>query len=592
MSLTTGRAGLIIREKLESNASDTPNSVRKVQKKIADLPVADLGQSASEVFRLLFDLNQSHFSAKERLQLLEATRPICNELVTSLSETYIHSPLNHAPKLRSAAELVHALASEQVFGYNAVIEELLSDSWLTEKYQKSLLPAACANSLHGQGLIQLQRYQLYKTVGSKLWHQQNLLFALAQKYDLFDLKLKGASTDLHSIEHQLKKNIALSTCNPFQMKHGMVNESYQIVDKLASTIDIEPSVTKSCLYAYSIDKDIGPQLTDSIDSESNDWLGINLNDALNSVINNSIESQEGFLNLFKRTTELEITDALKTHLTENWKAVKSRNFIRVRSNDSTKVAIGMAASHHFLIEQGGEELRDRFFGQKKSQSIFQSSGSLSLVEEDSSQHSFVWQKESSLGFINSNQKKPDAFKSIYKPRNLEKIREEKQNKPFTDFKTKSKYEWTKGTIKDVSPAGFCLAFEKTPSNYAESNELVTIQNYKDGKMQYSLGLIRWNRWRNDDNFLVGVELLSPQATPVRTTLDWDYAKPVYHHNGLLLPQMTNIGVDASIILPPMSYRSGQTVAIMTPEQEYKIELTKRVLQTANFIQFQYQPKPN
>lgn len=592
MALIVGKTGLTIRDKLESNTSDTPSSVRKIQKKIADLPVADLGQSASEIFRLLFDLNQSHFSAKERLQLLEATRPICNELITSLSETYIHSPLNHAPKLRSASELVHALASEQVFGYNAVIDDIMSDSSLTDKYQKTLLPAACANSLHGQGLIQLQRYQLYKTVGSKLWHQQNILFSIAKKYDLFESKLKGASADLLSVEHQLKKNIALSTCNPFQMKHGMVNESYQILDKLAPAINIEQSVNKNCLYAYSIDKDIGPQPADSIDSDANDWLGIDLKEALHSVINNSIESQDGFLNLFKRATELEVTEELKAHLTENWKAVKSRNFIRVNSEDITNVAIGMAASHHFLVENVGDELRDRFFGKAKTKSMFQSSSGLSLNEEDNSQHSFVWQRENTFGSMNNNQKKPDAFESIYEPRSLEKIREEKQNKPFKDFKTKSKYEWAKGIIKDVSPAGFCLAFENTPSHYVESNELVTIQNYKDGKMQYNLGLIRWNRWHNDVNFLVGVELLSPQATPIRATLDWDYAKPVYHHNGLLLPEVTNIGVEASIILPPMGYRSGQTVAIMTPEQEYKIELGKRVLQTANFIQFQYHPKPD
>lgn len=91
-------------------------------------------------------------------------------------------------------------------------------------------------------------------------------------------------------------------------------------------------------------------------------------------------------------------------------------------------------------------------------------------------------------------------------------------------------------------------------------------------------------------FLIGVELISPEAMPVRATLDWDYAKPAYHHNGLLLPEMPNAGIDSSLILPPLGYRSGQTVAIMTPEEEYKVELTRKVIETDNFIQFHYRQK--
>ncbi|WP_251359226.1 hypothetical protein [Kangiella sp. TOML190] len=589
MALTEGKLGLTIRVKSGTGVSEIPNTPRKIQSWIRELPVIDLGESASSVFHLLYDLNQSQFSPKERLQLLEATRETCDELVGALSETYIHSPLNYAPKLRSASELVHALASEQVFGYNAVIEDIMLDAELVDKYRHSLLPAACANSLKGQGLIQLQRYQLYKTVGSKVWEQQNAIYQAAKQQDFFEHKLKGDTADLHSVKHQLLKNISLSTCNPFQMKHGEVNESYQILDQLAPLIQLQPKIDALCLYAYSVQKNIAPQPSDAIDSDDDDWIGINLTEAVNAIENNAIENRDGFLSLFKRSTRLEITDSLKLHLLSHWKSVKSRNFIRVNTDDSTQAAIGMAASHHFLVERAGSEVRERFFGKKKPKPVFESSG-LSLSSEDDSQHAFVWRRENHFGAEANKQKADDAFQSIYKPRSYEEIKEQKQDKPFKEFKSRPAYEWVKGLIKDVSPAGFCLAFEQSPSQHVESNELVTIQNYRDGEIQYNLGLIRWNRWHDNDTFLIGVELISPQATPVRATLDWDYAKPAYHHNGLLLPEMPNIGVDASIILPPMGYRSGQTVAIMTPEQEYKVELTKRVLQTSNFLQFHYQPK--
>lgn len=588
MALTEGKLGLAIRAQQETVVHDIPDSTRKIQRWLTNLPIIDLGESASMVFRLLYDLNQSPFEPKERLQLLEALRETCDQLISSLSETYIHSPLNYAPKLKSASELVHAIATEQVFGYNAVIEGIAVDSESLRKHSKTLFPAACANSLKCQGLVQLQRYQLYKTVGSKVWQQQNIIYAQCKQLDVFELPLRKESGHLHSVALQFKRNIALSTCNPFQMKHGEVNECYQALEFITPLIELSPKVNTETLYAYSTSLGIAPQPSDAIDSDTGDWLGINLQQAVDAIENNAIENGQGFLGLFRKNTELELTDSLKIHLLDHWKTVKSRNFIRVNTDDSTEAAIGMAASHHFLLERLGEEIRERFFGKPKEKPMFETSGLSIQVEEDDSQHSFVWRQENTFG---GNQPKTnDAFESIYKPRDYEQRREDKLSKPFKEMKTKRGYEWVSGLIKDVSPAGFCLAFAEAPSNHVESNELVTVQNYKNGEIQYNLGLIRWNRWHNDETFLIGVELISPQATPVRATLDWDYAKPAYHHNGLLLPEMPNVGIDSSIILPPMGYRSGQTVAIMTPGQEYKIELTKRILQTANFLQFQYQPK--
>ncbi len=590
MALAEGPLGLTVRVKLDVNVEEIPDSARKIQRWLKELPVVDLGESATLVFRLLYDLNQSSFTPRERLQLLEELNEISDQLISSLSETYIHSPLNHAPNLKSASDLVHALATEQIFGYNAVIEDLVADPDRLAKQTKTVFVSACANALKCQGLIQLQRYQLYKTVASKVWQQQNIIYAKALELGVLEQKVKNESSDLQSINHQFKRNITLSTCNPFQMKHGEVNECYQSLNLLSPLIEVTPKVNSLTLYAYSTSLNIAPQPSDAIDSENDNWLGIDLNQAVDAVENNAIENGQGFLGLFRKNTNLELTESLKIHLIEHWKTVKSRNFIRVNTDDVTQAAIGMAASHHFLVERLGEEVRERFFGKPKEKPMFETSGLSIKVEEDDSQHSFVWKQENTFGSHSNTPRANDAFDSIYKPRDYEQRREASQDKPFKPLKTRNAYEWVPSLIKDVSPAGFCLAFEKSPSNHVESNELVTVQNYKNGEIQYNLGLIRWNRWHNQESFLIGVELISPQATPVRATLDWDYAKPAYHHNGLLLPEMPNVGVDSSIVLPPMGYRSGQTVAIMTPDQEYKIELTKRILQTSNFIQFQYQPK--
>ncbi len=555
------------------------------------LPVADMGETASKIFHYLYDLNQSSLAPKTRLQILEAIKPSCLNILNALATVYIHSPLKYSQKLQSASELVHAIASETVFGFNTVIEDICDDPAAIEKYQKTILPAACANSLQFQGFIQLQRYQLYKTVGSKLWVQQNIIYKLAQKYDLLEHKLRKDSASLGTIKKQLLINLMLPVSNPYQLKHGEINEVYNSLDALAELADLQPEGTQGCLFAFLPDNDIAPQPVNAVEQESLTVVGINLQQPVKALERNLKSNSEGFFSRFKKTPpQLELDVDLSEHLITHWSKTLNRNFIRMNSQASTEVCIGLAASHHFLVEKLGKKVHERFFGQKKNKTMELEPEVLQLdQDEGDSQHSFVWKTRSSGMGLSSEQQK-DAFASIYKPISKEDQQHIKEDKPFKNIKTRARYQWTSGSVRDASPAGFCLAFDKAPSSYAEANELITVKNLKDRQEQYSLGMIRWNRWHKDSLFLIGIEIISPEPTPVRATLDWDYAKPAYHHNGLLLPEMPNVGIDATIILPPLGYRSGQTVAIMTPDDEFKLELNKKVIETDNFIQFQFRQK--
>ncbi|PXF63786.1 hypothetical protein [Kangiella spongicola] len=594
MALTKGQLGLTVRVKNDVMVADIPATVKTAKQWMENLPVADIGETASKIFHYLYDLNQSPLPPKTRLQILEALKPSCLNTLNSLATVYIHSPLKYSQKLQSASELVHAIASETIFGFNTIIEDLQADVTALEKYKTTILPAACANSLQFQGFIQLQRYQLYKTVGAKLWVQQNIIYKLAEKHGLLEHKLKKDSAPLGTIKKQLLINLILPVSNPYQLKHGEINDIYNEIEDLADLAELQPEDTEGCLFAYLPDSDIPPQPINSIEHKGQRVVGINLKgptEALERHLNN--ESGGFFSRFTKKATSFELDQELTEHLITHWSKQLNRNFIRMNSQASTEVCVGLAASHHFLVEKLGSEVHQRFFGQNKRKPLSIESDSLQLEQEDDSQHSFVWKSRSSSSNLSLNmghEKTQDAFASIYKPLSKEDKKHQKEDKPFKEIKAKPRYQWTSGMVRDVSPAGFCLGFEKAPSTYAEANELITIKNVKGTEEQYNLGMIRWNRWHKNSVFLIGAEIIAPEATPVRATLDWDYAKPAYHHNGLYLPDMPNVGVDATIILPPLGYRSGQTVAIMTPSDEFKIELNKKIIETDNFIQFQFSRK--
>ena len=127
MALTKGTLGLTVRVKNSSMIADIPSSVKAAKQWLEELPAADMGETASKIFHYLYDLNQSPVSPKIRLQILEAIKNSCLNTLNSLATVYIHSPLKYSQKLQSASELVHAISSEVVFGFNTVIEDLYDD---------------------------------------------------------------------------------------------------------------------------------------------------------------------------------------------------------------------------------------------------------------------------------------------------------------------------------------------------------------------------------------------------------------------------------------------------------------------------------
>lgn len=291
MALTQGQLGLTVRVRNDSMVADIPASVKAAEHWLENLPIADMGETASKIFHYLYDLNQSPLAPKERLQILEAVVPTCETLIDSLSEIYVHSPLKYSQKLQSASELVHALASELVFGFNAVIEDINLNPQLLEKYNKTILPAACANALHYLGEIQLQRYQLYKSVGGKIWRQQNIIFKLASANDFLEHRLKKSSMPLVSVKKQLLINLTLSICNPYQMKHGEASAVYESLKVLANSIELVPGTNSNTLFAYLPETEIPPQPANAIENESQQKFGIDLTQAIAMLENSMMEKE-------------------------------------------------------------------------------------------------------------------------------------------------------------------------------------------------------------------------------------------------------------------------------------------------------------
>jgi hypothetical protein len=91
----------------------------------------------------------------------------------------------------------------------------------------------------------------------------------------------------------------------------------------------------------------------------------------------------------------------------------------------------------------------------------------------------------------------------------------------------------------------------------------------------------------DQTTLLGVELLSPRATP--------FAARVQHKTGdqgelmraLLLPEIKLVGQPNTLVTPRVGFKERQKVTLMRAGEERFIQLFKKVSSTAAYSQFEF-----
>jgi hypothetical protein len=94
---------------------------------------------------------------------------------------------------------------------------------------------------------------------------------------------------------------------------------------------------------------------------------------------------------------------------------------------------------------------------------------------------------------------------------------------------------------------------------------------------------------------LGIELLAPKAESGAAQLLQKTGKNGDYMRSLLLPGIKAIAQPATLILPSMPFRTGNKIDLLHVDSNGRYQLTKRIISTNSFSQFQFRSagiKPN
>ncbi len=137
-----------------------------------------------------------------------------------------------------------------------------------------------------------------------------------------------------------------------------------------------------------------------------------------------------------------------------------------------------------------------------------------------------------------------------------------------------------------SAGGYCINWHGAGAPQIKVGEILGVQS-ASGQNQFAIGITRWMKNGPKQHLQIGVQVIAPNslAIQVRPAGKSDYNK--IQQGGLLLPELKAAGQPATLVIPTLPFKVGNTLWIDDSVGHQMVRLTRLLESTGAFSQFQF-----
>lgn len=583
--MRTGQLGLSVRERGAARQTQVPLNVRAVSSWLDALPIANIGESARQVYQFLVDINGAPLEVSERLKIMQALTKVVSHITDALRKHYIGQSVSLNEKQRKIAALAQAMQSEMAIGYKTVVEDMLGEGH--QRYNAQVLVPALYYAIHYLSLVLLRCYQLYSQQPARLWKELHALYHFAEQNGLHRQTAISDYNEL-TVESAYLRIVLTACANPYQLRQREIEQLFDAAATLASEALLQPYRAGKDLFFLDLDSDIGPQSSALTQQTPGPHCRSVQLDAVLARVQDDLRSTSGLMLGVAKNPVQQLGATLLRHLVRAYGNMASRSFSRTPANGTIRIAIGLSASH-YLLSGETQPKTDNAYGHD-SHDLNTLEGSLrhaTLVDDDR-QHTRIL----------PGVKKPaggptDPWEKLYRVKEgwdaSHKQADVSTTAPrnFTENAAVS-YEFQIAAMINISPGGYCLGLRGNVPAQTQTGEIVGLTEQDEhGNLHWNIGTIRWMKRIPDGALHIGIQLIAPNARPVLTQVRNSQAATSNYQRGLLLPALKGIGQPATLITAPMPYAVKQKVRIKDGDKVYDVQLTKQAAASASYRQFHF-----
>jgi hypothetical protein len=526
---------------------------------IANLPKANIGETARQLYQGLIEINQLDIAPEKRLAILEKIRPEVHYVCSALSKYYLGQSIVLEDKPRKVANLSQSLQNHLANGYKIVVAH---ERQVRSRDHGAIIGLAIQRAMRGLCGPLLRAFQLYCPVADGVWVELHQLYQLARKRDLHlqpiqdNESLEGKPL---SVEQCYLIALLMGSARPNQMRQSAMGRLFAVLEDWSRLASLVSPEDPKALFIINPTMDCPPRYRSLIRDE-------NLSESLGLSTDRLVGAIKEYMLNGESQIALRVPDGLGVemlqHLSQSWGDLAERTFNRVPGRGSLKISIGMSATHFRIAQSSFAKF-------------------ISADEHDMNPFSDSAQRARQEGWSGAF----DGGTSVdWEPHGVEQIHYNELGDNSSD-EGEEHYPIHALPIVNHSPGGFCLTWPKEVPKQLQAGELLGVQEESD--QDWSLAVVRWIRQVRGGGTQMGVELIAPHCTPCAIKLIRKTEQPSQYLRGLILPEVTAIDRPATIITPRMPFSVNSKVMILQGNRENRAHLTDRIAASGSFSQFEY-----
>ncbi|MBI2790982.1 MAG: hypothetical protein HYX61_03400 [Gammaproteobacteria bacterium] len=530
-----GRTGLVLPKQTGNISKKREISSNAIEQWRKHLSMTDIASSAKALYVTLQDCHQVSLPYQERFDILSTLRPTLSYIFQALQKFYdTQEVLNE--NQRAIADLVNALNFEMINGYKLVIEDVCAQFFCNQ----NILIGSLQNALAYCSKIIFYSYEQHRPTPEGIWLELHHLFEFARKRGLEHKSLKNFlawQARYKTLADMYKQCLLFSIANPNHLRRAQITQLFYALEVWAPLLSLkETDKSGSCLYIVDINQDSPPRYVGLYHEAPTYCYYLNLesvNDHLVKLLSMHGASNDDKLAKYFNAAELALPYAHIESILNSWRSLRARSFERKRAQGQIKVCLGISACHWYLSQEKG------------------------------------------LPIVASEETFPD----------LEQIDINvlPESSSHEDVGTQ-KFPVTACEIIDQSPKGFCLKWTQEIPSHLQSGEIIGLEGETETLTKvWSIGVIRWLKNESSHVTLLGIELLSMQALPVKARLSETTVQ--YSIPTIVLPEQPEAHKPMRLITPPLPFKVGNEVEIEFESKIYTATLQKSFGATSSYQEF-------
>lgn len=525
---------------------------------IAELPKANIGETARQLYHGLTELNQLQIAPDKRLAMLERIRPGVHYVCSALARYYLGQSIVLEDRPRKVANLSQSLQNHLANGYKIVVAQ--ADS-LKSRDRGELMTLAIQRAIRALSGPLLRAYQLYCPVSDGTWLEIHQLYLAARTRSLHLNAIKDPeSVDGKplSIERAYLTVLLMGSARPNQIRQSAMAKLFAVLEEWSGMVQLVEPDSPDGLFIINLDMDCPPRYRSLVlDEDLTGSLGLDTRQLVETIKHYLLDNDDARQRL--RVPEGLGVELLQ-HLSQSWGDLAERTFNRMPGQGELRVTIGMSATHFQIAGQSFSQF---------------------MNAEDTNPFSDAARRAAQEGWSNAF----DGDKDIEWAPDVEKINYHTTNEP-SDEENAENYPVHSLRIVNHSPGGFCLTWPREVPKQLQAGELLGVQ--EQGDQGWSLAVVRWIRQVRGGGTQMGIELIAPHCSPCAIKLLRKAEQPSRYLRALLLPEVTALDRPPTLITPRLPFHVNSRVMLCLGGQEQRALLVDRVMTTGSFSQFTHQ----